>query len=148
MGYGVRLMQDFSKGSFEALPEFSFVEDMKLGFMMFIKSLPFFIAYSVVIGIVTWLSPSIGNLVGTLLNIFVLPILAVHFINKETWKSYFEFDVVKSVFNNLMDYVVAVIKSITLAIVFVVLSIVVVGIPAMAFTPYIFLCDFYARNVQ
>jgi len=147
-GFGVRLMQEFSKGQFSDLPKFSFVEDMKLGFMMFIKSLPFLIAYVIVISMVTALSTSIGGIIELLVNLFILPILAINFVNKETWISYFEFDVVKAVFSNVGDYLVAVVKSIALFLVYLVMCIILVGIPALAFTPYIFLADFYGKNVR
>ena len=47
-----------------------------------------------------------------LLALFVIPILAVNFFRKQTIESFFEFDVLNIVKDNLGDYVVTVLKRI------------------------------------
>ncbi len=146
-GYGVRIIQEFSKGKFKELPVFKFKSDFKLGFFMFLKAIPFVLVYMLFISLLEMISPVL-DYASILFEIFVIPILTINFMNKQTVGSYFEFKKLKSVFTNLGDYIVAVLKSIGLFLVFLVMCIILVGIPAMAFTQNIFLADFYRRKVK
>lgn len=146
-GYTVRIVKEFSNGKFDELPTFSFGSDLSLGFMMFIKAIPFMIAYSAFDAIMGSVGDFYVMLTNVLIGIFVVPILGINFFNKETVVSFFEFGVVIDVFNNLGDYVMAMLKSILLSIIFMIMIIVLVGIPAGAFTKNIFLADFYRRRV-
>jgi hypothetical protein len=146
-GYGVRIIQEFSKGKFKKLPLFKFKSDLKLGFFMFLKAIPFLIAYGIFIGILSIVNPSL-MLVRIFMEIFVIPILAIHFMNKQTVASFFEFNILKPVFTNLGDYIMALLKSLLLGVVFFVMSIILVGIPAGQFTKNIFLADFYRRKIK
>ena len=147
-GYSIRIVQEFSKGKFKQLPVFSFKSDLKLGFFMFLKSIPFIIAYGVVIAILYAINVWVGVPIRILLEIFILPILFINFFNKETVGSLFEFKIVRSVFNNLGDYIIVILKSILLGLVFLVMIVILVGIPAGSFTKNIFLADFYRRRVR
>jgi len=144
-GYGVRIIQEFTKGKFKQLPVFRFKGDLKLGFFMFLKSLPFVITYLVVLAILSALNL---DWIGTLLKIFVIPILTINFINKMTIGSFFEFNILKYVFNYFGDYIMVILKSILLAIVFVFMIIILVGIPSLSFTENMFFADFYRRRVK
>lgn len=145
-GYSVRIIKEFSNGKFQELPEMEFSEDFSLGFFMFLKALPFAIAYGLFMSILDD-KGFLVFLVKFLIALFVLPILSINFVNKQTVSSFFEFKILKGVFNNLTDYVIALLKCLGLGIVFCVLSIVLVGIPAGAFTKSIFLADFYRRKI-
>ena len=145
-GYVIRIIKGFTKGEFEKLPVMKFGSDMKLGFFMFLKAIPFMIAYAIVVGILT-LIPG-GFIVQILIEILAVPILFINFFSKETINSLFEFDILRAVFSNLWDYIVAMLKDILLAIIFFVMWIVLVGIPAGTFTQTIFLADFYRRRVK
>jgi len=145
-GYGVRLVNEWVEGKFEQLPEFSFGSDMKLGFILFLKAIPLMILYAVAVGILVTLHENIGKILNIVFAILVLPMVGIHFMVKQTVKSSFEFTVSKAVFNNLIDYIVMLLKSIGLAIVFFFLYFVLVGIPGNAFTKNIFLADFYRRH--
>ena len=153
-GYGVRIIQNFIKGDFKELPKLEFGNDLSLGFMMFIKAIPFGILYMVIIMAFTFFAQTseipmwIPGAVNTLLGILVLPILSINFMKKETVESWFEFSLLKFVFDNLGDYIVMMLKSLVLGIVFLFLSLVLVGIPAGAFTKNMFLADFYRRRVK
>ncbi|MBU0460001.1 MAG: DUF4013 domain-containing protein [Nanoarchaeota archaeon] len=147
-GYGIRIVKEFCKGKFKQLPTFSFSSDLKLGFFMFLKSLPFILAYSVVLMILSLISLWLRGAVQLLFSLFVMPILFIHFFNKETVGSLFEFKIVKPVFTNLGDYIVILLKSILLALIFLVMIIILVGIPAGSFTKNIFFADFYRRRVK
>ena len=147
-GYGVRIIQEFSKGEFKQLPVFKFGSDLELGFMMFIKALPFVITYIIIISILNKIDIRMAGLANFLIGLFAVPILTINFFKKETVGSLFEFGIVKSVFNNLGDYIVAILKSILLGIIFLIMFIILVGIPAGTFTKNIFLADFYRRRVK
>jgi len=147
-GYSVRIVKEFSKGKFKKLPTMKFGSDMKLGFFMLIKSIPFILVYIILISILTAIN-FWAMVVGRIfVEVFVIPILTINFMNKETVGSLFEFKLVKSVFNNLEDYVVTVLRSILLFVVYLIMVLILVGIPAMFFTNYLFLADFYRRMVK
>ena len=146
-GYGVRIVKSFIVGAFSGLPEMLFGSDMKLGFFMFLKSLPFMLAYIIISSVLSAI-PVLGGLVLMFLEILVVPILGINFMKKETIESFFEFGIVKGVFDNLGEYLVAMLKSIGLAIVFMILTFVLVGIPGLVFTSNIFIADFYRRYVK
>tara|TARA_Y100000310_G_C20138599_1_gene559196 strand:+ start:21 stop:575 length:555 start_codon:yes stop_codon:yes gene_type:complete len=147
-GYGVRIIKEFSKGKFKQLPVMKFGSDFKLGFMMLIKAIPFMLVYMLVLGIFTITGPFGRGLIDFFLGFFVVPILTINFMNKETVGSFFEFKIIGTVFNNLGDYIVAMLKSILLGLIFLVMILILVGIPAGAFTKNIFIADFYRRNVK
>ena len=147
-GYGVRLVKEFVDGKFEQLPLFSFKSDMKLGFFMFLKAIPFIIVYVVVFEVLKAISNGVGGFAEFLFGIFVIPILGINFMKKETVKSLFEFKIVNVVFENFKDYIVMFLKSVGLAIVFLIMMIVLVGIPASLFTQNMFVADFYRRKVK
>lgn len=143
-GYTVRIVREWVDGKFEELPLFSFGDDFKLGFFMFLKAIPFVLVYFLV-SLLLGAIPGIGGLLSFMLEILVLPILGINFLKKGTVQAYFEFEVVGLVFANFLDYVVALLKALGLFLVFFILIIVLVGIPGLAFTWGIFVADFYRR---
>lgn len=147
-GYGVRIVQEFTKGKFKKLPIFKFGDDMILGVLMFVKSIPFILVYMVILVIVDIIGPWTGGLTRFILEFFVVPILTINFLNKMTVSSFFELHIISSVFNNLGDYIIMALKSILLFIIFLFMSIILIGIPAMVFTQNIFIADFYRRHVK
>lgn len=146
-GYSVRIIKEFIKGEFEKLPVLSFISDMKLGFMMFIKAIPFMIVYGLFDAIVGKAGEATSLLASIFVGVFIVPILSINFFSKQTIASFFEFEIVSEVFNNLNDYVMVILKSISLGIIFLAMSLILVGIPAGAFTKNIFIADFYRRRV-
>ena len=147
-GYGVRIVNEFLKGKFRQLPLFEFGNDLSLGFMMFLKALPFGLAYMVVMFAIGKLSLYLQGGLELLIGIFAIPILTINFMKKQTVASFFEFGTVRYVFSNLGDYIVALLKSIALGIIYLVMCLILVGIPASVFAKNIFLADFYRRNVK
>ena len=121
--------------------------DINLGFMMFFKAIPFMIVY-MVIQFVFGFVPIFGMIGILFISLFVIPMLFMNFFKKETVGSLFEFDKVTPVFNNIGEYIVVVLKSIALQIIFLIMIIVLVGIPAGSFTKNIFFADFYRRYVK
>ena len=74
-GYGVRIVQEFSKGKFKKLPTMKFSSDLKLGFMMFVKAIPFVVVYGILTNILGAINPWIRGLADFFLGLFVVPIL-------------------------------------------------------------------------
>ena len=147
-GYGIRIVKEFIKGKFKQLPKLKFYDDLSLGFMMFLKSLPFVLTYTTVLVLLNLILPLVSSLAQFFLSLFVVPMLTINFFKKETVKSLFEFRIIKYVFKNFVDYLVALLLSIALSVVFFVMWIILVGIPAGSFTKYIFLADFYRQKVK
>jgi len=146
-GYGVRITKEWTQGKFKELPKLVFVEDMKLGAVMFVKALPFVISYFVVAGILG-LIPFLGFAFQIVAELLIVPILSINFIIKQTVESFFEFEILKGVFDNIGEYVVAFLKSFALTLVFTAMMLILVGIPASMFTGSIFLADFYRRLIK
>ncbi|AKB78975.1 hypothetical protein MSHOH_2492 [Methanosarcina horonobensis HB-1 = JCM 15518] len=147
-GYIVRLINEFIEGRYEGLIKLDFTEDLKLGFMVFLKALPFYIVYMIILFAAMYVNEAFGNLVNLLLGFFVIPMLAVNFFRKQTVESFFEFDILKVVRDNIGEYIITILKQYALAIIFAVLSIVLIGIPAIFFTNSIFIANMYGRLVE
>jgi len=146
-GYGIRIVKHFIRGDFKELPRFRFGKSLGLGFLMFLKSIPFGIAI-IFVYIIVGLIPFVGFLGSLFISLFVVPILTINFFKKETVESYFELSKVKAVFDNLGEYIIVILKSIALKVIFFIMIIILVGIPAGAFTKNIFMADFYRRYVK
>jgi len=116
--------------------------------------LPFLIAYALVMEILRNLTgahpeePSLIDFVDMLIAIFCFPMLFMNFLRKESIESLFEFRVLRPVVDNLGDYLMALLKSLGLLVIFLLMSIVLIGIPALAFTKNLFIADFYRRHVK
>jgi hypothetical protein len=95
-----------------------------------------------------YINETLGSIINLVLGFFVIPMLAVNFFRKQTVESFFEFDVLDVVRDNLGEYIVTVLKQYALVIIFLILSIVLVGIPAMFFTNSIFVANMYGRLVE
>ncbi len=146
-GYTIRIVQEFSKGKFKQLPIFNFNKALELGFFMWLKSIPFSLVYFIVIFVLTLITPWF-RFVNLFFSLFILPILYVHFMNKETVASLFEFKIVKPVFIHFGDYILVLLKDILVGLVFLVMILILVGIPAGAFTKNMFIADFYRRRIK
>lgn len=117
-GYFVRLVNEFIEGRYEGLIKLDFMEDLKLGFVTFLKALPFYALYIGISFAATFVNETLGSLVNLLLGFFVVPILEVNFFRKKTLESFFEFQLLDIVRDNPGDYVIAVLKQYALGIVF------------------------------
>lgn len=146
-GYSIRIVKEYIDGKFEKLPEFEFAEQISLGFFIFLKMIPFFIIYLPLIVLLEEKHPG-ARLLLLPFEIVSVPVLAINLIYKETAAAFFEFSIVKVVVENLGDYLIALIKTILLQIVFLILSVILVGIPAGTYTKNIFLADFYRRHIK
>jgi hypothetical protein len=144
-GYTLKITKEFLAGKYDELPNLDFNADLALGWRLFVRIIPFSFVYGVVAGALMAIAEE-ARLLLLPFELLVLPMLFINFIKKETVASSFEFSVVRPVLANFGEYVMAMLKSIGLGLVFMVLSLVLVGIPAGAFTRNIFLADFYRRH--
>ena len=147
-GYVVRIVNEFVEGKFEELPKMQFMENMKLGFMMFLKSIPFMIVYMIIIIGVDAVNTNLSAVINMIISWFVMPLLSINFMKKKTIGSYFEFSVLSAIKDYFADYIVMLLKTFAITIVFAIMMIVLVGIPAIMFTSTIFYADFYRRYVK
>ena len=146
-GYGITIVKHFIKGDFKELPKMDFGENLGLGFFMFFKSIPFMIVLFIMYIFLIFI-PFIGPLASWFISLFIVPVLTINFFKKETVASYFEFEKIKYVFEDFEDYIIALLKSIALGIIFFLMIIILVGIPAATFTQNIFFADFYRRYIK
>jgi len=145
-GYVVTIVRSFLAGKFKETPMFDFSSNLRLGFFMFLKSLPFMVCY-IIFSILLSMVP-FGIVASIFISLFLLPVLTINFFKHATVESYFEFGKTAAVFDNIHDYLLVLLKSIGLGLVFLLMFLVLVGIPANSFTKHIFLADFYRRNVK
>jgi len=146
-GYVVRLVNEFIEGRYEGLIKLDFMEDLKLGFIVFLKALPFYIVCVIIISAATYVSETLG-IISLFFALFVIPILMVNFFRKQTIGSLFEFAILKVVKDNLGEYFMATLKQYALVIVFLILSFVLIGIPALYFTNSVFIANFYGDFIE
>lgn len=148
LGYITRLLNEFIEGRYEGLIKLDFIEDLKLGFIIYLKAIPFLIVLMTVQYAAGQASETFGFIVSLLLSLFVFPILGINFYRKQTIMSFFEFGILHAVKDDFGDYTITILKQIVLGIVFSILSIVLIGIPALLFTNGIFTANFYGRIVE
>lgn len=146
-GYGIRIIKEIIQGNSSQLPLFSFWEDLKFGFFMFVKMLPLIVTFLLVLFITESIHEYLGAITNIILNIFIAPLLTINFFQKETIASSFEFSILSTLTEHLGDYLIALFKSIGLGILYLFLILFLVGIPALQFTQNIFFADFYRRFV-
>lgn len=146
-GYLVRLVNEFIEGRYEGLIKLEIVDDLKLGFITFLKALPFYIGYFIIISIASYINTSLGSLVSLLLSFFVVPILLVNFFRKQTVESFFEFDLLNVIKDNPGDYIITMLKQYVVSLVFLLLSLIIIGLPGLCFTSSIFVANFYGNYI-
>ena len=148
LGYITRLINEFVEGRYEGLIKLDFMEDLKLGFIIYLKALPFFMVLMIVQYTASQVSETLAFIVSLLLSLFVCPILGINFYRKQTIKSFFEFGILHVVKDDFGDYAITILKQIALQIVFLILSLVLIGIPALLLTNGIFIANYYGRVVE
>ncbi len=152
IGYRVRIVGEFLQGKYVKLPRIAHGDDFVLGWKMFWKAIPGILVIVAAAFLFGAFEGRRGG--GPLLFVFVIlallivPILAMNFMRKRTVASCFEFDLVRVVIKNFLDYFVAFLKDLALALIFFVMMFILVGIPASVFTKNMFLAEFYRGHVK
>jgi hypothetical protein len=140
LGYFKRIVRELVKGNKKQLPEFGkFWENFKQGIMIFIFMIPTFLVMAIV-GMI----PFIGQVLSTLINVFLLPWLMINFFVKETFDSLWEIKkAFNIVFENAIDYIFAYLKTLIFSLIYILLCFVLVGIPCYLFGSSFYLAEFY-----
>ena len=146
-GYVVRLVNEFIEGRYDEPVKLDIIEDLKLGIIMFLKTIPFIVASIILFLVASYINTTLG-IIFLLLEMFIAPILIVNFFRKQTIESLFEFDILKVVKDNFGDYIVAFLKQLVLSIIFLILSFILIGIPALYFTNSIFIANLYGNFIE
>jgi hypothetical protein len=152
IGYRVRIVGEFLQGKYTKLPRIAHGDDFVLGWKMFWKAVP---AVLVLMAAAFLFGAFEGRRGGgplvflfVILALLVVPILAMNFMRKRTVASCFEFDLVRVVVKNFLDYVIAMLKDLALGLIFMVMILILVGIPASVFTKGMFTAEFYRGHVK
>ena len=142
-GYFKRIIKELVKGNNKQLPEFGkFWQNFKDGIIIFVFMIPTIIALFMVKMI-----PLIGDVLSTLIEVFLLPWLIINFFVKETFDSLWDIkNAFSLVFENAVDYIFAYLKTLIFTLIYGLLSIVLVGIPCYIFGNSFFLAEFYRNN--
>jgi len=146
-GYVVRLVNEFIEGRYDEPVKLDIIEDLKLGIIMFLKAIPFIVASIILFIVASYINTTLG-IIFLFLEMFIAPILIVNFFRKQTIESLFEFDILKVVKDNFGDYIVAFLKQLVLSIIFLILSFILIGIPALYFTNSIFIANLYGNFIE
>jgi Protein of unknown function (DUF4013) len=146
-GYVVRLVNEFIEGRYDEPVKLDIIEDLKLGIIMFLKAIPFIVASIILFLVASYINTTLG-IIFLLLEMFIAPILIVNFFRKQTIESLFEFDILRVVKDNFGDYIVAFLKQLVLSIIFLILSFILIGIPALYFTNSIFIANLYGNFIE
>lgn len=146
-GYVVRLVNEFIEGRYDEPVKLDIIEDLKLGIIMFLKAIPFIVASMILFLVASYINTTLV-IIFLLLEMFIAPILIVNFFRKQTIESLFEFDILKVVKDNFGDYIVAFLKQLVLSIIFLILSFILIGIPALYFTNSIFIANLYGNFIE
>lgn len=148
-GFGVKIIKNLVKGKNKEVPEFGkFWENFLNGCIIILKIIPLLI----VITICDWLLikiPLLGTLLYimfVLLTLLLVPYLFVNLV--VTWQVEESFNVKKAwsvITKNLKDYLIAYLKSFAYGIIYILLSIILIGIPCNMYGKYYFFSDFYRK---
>jgi len=142
-GYGKKIVRELILKQNKQLPAFGdFWENFKQGIIIFVFMIPTYLVLFLIM-----LIPFFGRGLYFLALFFLLPWLTMNFFVKETFEALWE---VKKAFyivtNNIVDYLWVLLKTIIFTIIYGLLSIVLVGIPAYAFGKMYFLTEFYKKH--
>ncbi|MBU4502008.1 MAG: DUF4013 domain-containing protein [Nanoarchaeota archaeon] len=143
LGYCQSIVRAIVAGNKTGLPEFvGFGDNLKRGFILFVKILPLMIAYNLVYSI-----PGIGFLTGFIAEVFFIPYLVINLFVTDKFEESFNLKKTwNAVFNNLGDYFTAYLKTIGFVILYGLLSIILIGFPGFLFGQLFFLVEFYRNH--
>ena len=142
-GYGKKIVRSLIHGNTKELPEFGgFWNSFKEGLFIFVFMIPTMMALFAL-----RMVPFAGQLAFFLAAVLLVPWLTMNFFVKETFNSLW--DVKKAyriVTENFVEYLFAYLKTIVYCIVYLVLCLVLVGIPCLAFGGRFFIAEFYRKH--
>jgi hypothetical protein len=144
-GYTKKIIQEIVKGNVDGLPAFGkFWKNFTEGILLFLYMIPL-----VLLMVIINLVPIIGIPLSYFAGLLVVPYMFVNLIVKETFISTFDFESWwNAVVGNFGEYLLVVVYSIAYAILYGLLSLVLVGLPGSILGRYIFYADFYRRYAK
>jgi hypothetical protein len=143
VGYGANIIRSIVRGNTKELPIFgNFWENFKVGIMLFLRLIPLTIVV-MALNIV----PVIGQLASLLANLLLVPYLTMNVVMKRSLSASFEVqNAWSAVTKDFGGYVLTVLKSIAYLLIYGIASLVLVGIPCLAFGGYIFYADWFSKR--
>ncbi|MFC1723664.1 hypothetical protein ACFL0V_05985 [Nanoarchaeota archaeon] len=143
IGYGVTIIKSIVKGDTKKLPAMEgFWEHNKIGFMYIIRLIPIYVIIYLLGRI-----PFIGVVVSLCANLFFLPYLAMNVAMKEKLSASFEFmNVWNALTKDFVGYIVALLKGIVYALVYVLASIILIGIPCLMLGSQVFMANWFSKH--
>lgn len=143
IGYCQSIVRAIIAGNKTNLPEFIGLGDnLKRGFILFVKAIPLMAAYCLVFYL-----PGVGIIAGWIAEIFFIPYLMINLFVTDKFEESFNLKKTwDAVFNNLGEYLIAYLKTLGFVVIYFFLSLILIGIPCLAFGQLFFLAEFYANH--
>ncbi len=143
MGYIVKIVKSIIRGNTKELPEFGkFWVNFKAGIMLFLRLLPL-----IIILIFISIIPLIGQIAAILAQLLLLPYLVLNVMMKESLASSFEIqNAWSAVTKDFGAYVLVVLKTIGFSVIYGIASIILIGIPCLAFGNQVYLADWFSKR--
>lgn len=142
-GYAIKIARTIVKGEKGGLPEFGNVgSNFVLGLIYLIYLIPLFI----VLLLINWI-PVVGGIIAFFVWIVFVPYLVLNLFVKEKVEA--SFDVVKTwkvVMGNFEEYIIALLKTLGFALIYLILCLVLVGIPCLMFGKGYYMAEFYSNH--
>ena len=142
-GYGKKIARSLVHGNTKELPEFGpFWNNFKEGLFIFVFLIPTWIVLFAFLAV-----PYVGRFVYHFAALFLLQWLVLNFYTYETFDSLWNVKkAFKTVTNNFVEYLFAFLKTIVFFAVYLVLCLVLVGIPCLMFGGRYFIAEFYRKH--
>ncbi|MDP3918503.1 MAG: DUF4013 domain-containing protein [Nanoarchaeota archaeon] len=142
IGYVRNIVLSIVKGNTKELPEFGkFWDNFFMGLKLFIFLIPLMVVI-MLLNIV----PFVGAFLAFFAQVLVLPYIIIHLFVTDKFESTFDYNRWwRVVGGNFTEYLVAFLKTLVYAIVYGLLSFVLIGIPCYAFGMNIYIAEFYAK---
>lgn len=143
MGYVRKIVLELSKGNKSELPKFgNFWDNLGVGFKLFVYFIP-----TLIVLILIDIIPVIGPIISLLISLSLLPWLIINLYIKNEFSAVWEIkEAFEAIKNNIMDYLIALLKTIGFVIIYGIASIILIGIPAYMFGSMYYLVDFYKKK--
>jgi len=145
-GYIIKVITGMVQGQ-NSLPDFGdWGENTKEGFFLILRMIPFMIVFWIVSFVLMFI-PVLGQLAFSLLCFLFVPWLVTNLIVKRKVSAAFDVQgAAKAVFGNFGGYIMALVRTVGFAIVYGLLSMIVIGIPALLFGQNYYLARFYGNK--
>lgn len=148
LAYMQKIINEIVKGKTKEVPKFgNFWQNTKAGFYLFIRALPIILSVLILFFLLLFMH-IFGWLMILLLGFFILPLIFINYMVKETIGSSYDIEnSANAVSDNFLGYIKVMLKTFLYVLVCSLLSVVIIGIPLLVFGKFIYIADFY-RNYE